>query len=169
VLTSGALALSELRISGIRMPTTLIEVSLVLFAVNAFVEGAITVTVLRAIERLHPSSAEEGLYSKPSSGTVQRPWGRVVTSLGIAAIAVAAVGILIASTLPDGLEHLARQLSMPFGAHPLFYSPLSEYEIRAMGAGWFSRATAGILGLLAVYAVCMLGGHLLSRSRRSYS
>ena len=40
VLVSGVLALSELLLSGIRMPSTLIGVSLALFAVNAVLEGA---------------------------------------------------------------------------------------------------------------------------------
>src|SRR4051794_18938569 len=47
VLVSGVLALSELLVSGIRMPSTLIAVSLALFAVNAVLEGAITLSVLR--------------------------------------------------------------------------------------------------------------------------
>jgi ABC-type Co2+ transport system permease subunit len=55
VLVSGILALAELLLSGIRMPSTLIGASLGLFAVNAILEGAITVSVLRAIERLNPA------------------------------------------------------------------------------------------------------------------
>src|SRR5579875_2518092 len=169
VLNSGVLALSELLFSGLRMPITLIEISLALFAANAFIEGAITVSVLKAIERLNPGVAELGLPAVQHRANPKRTLGRLVAAAGVAAIALAAVGILFASRLPDGLEHLAHTLSMPFGAHPVFRSPLNDYEIRALGTSWFSRASAGLLGLAAVYAICTLGGHVLSRARRSYS
>lgn len=167
VLVSGVLALAELLVSGIRMPTTLIEVSLGLFMVNALMEGAITVSVLGAIERLDPGiSSPVRNMSLSRSG---RTWRKAGLAIAATTLLLAAVGVLVASTLPDGLEHLARKVGIPFGAHPIFRSPLSDYQIHAIGANWFSRVTAGLLGLIAIYAVCTVGGHLLARARRSYS
>ena len=167
VLAAGVLALTELVVSGIRIPGTLLAISLGLFTVNALIEGAITLSVLRAIERLNPAACE-GASCVMNTSPVP-VWRRVIPVLGIASVTLAAFGILIASTLPDGLEHVAKHLGMPFGAHPLFHSPLSDYRIYALGPNWFSRVGAGLLGLLLVYLVCALGGHLLSRVRRSYS
>ena len=41
------------------MPSTLIGVSLALFGVNAMLEGAITVSVLRAIDKAEPGLTPE--------------------------------------------------------------------------------------------------------------
>ena len=167
VLASGVFALTELVVSGIRLPGTLLAISLGLFTVNALVEGAISLSVLRAIERLNPSVYEGASHVMNTSPAPV--WRRVIPVLAVASLTLAAFGIVIASTLPDGLEHVAKYLHMPFGAHPLFHAPLSDYRIYAFGTNWFSRAGAGLLGLLFVYLVCALGGHLLSRVRRSYS
>ncbi len=168
VLVSGTLALAELTLSGIRMPATLLGASLGLFAVNAILEGAITVSVLRPIERLNPGMTE-GVFEKWREAAA-RPsrWPKLAAALGAASVVLAAGGILIASTSPDGLQHLGLRLGMHFG-HPGFSSPLSNYQIQALGPAWFSRATAGICGLVLIYLVCALGGRLLARARRSYS
>src|SRR6202163_4415419 len=54
VVVSASLALSELLISGVRMPRPVIFISLGLFAVSALIEGAITVSVVQVLERLNP-------------------------------------------------------------------------------------------------------------------
>ncbi len=169
VLVSGILALAELLVSGIRMPSTLIGASLALFAVNAILEGAITVSVLRAIERLNPALTPAADSARSVSVASKPLWPRLVSWVACASVTLAAIGILAASTLPDGLENVARKLGLPFGAHPVFRSPLSDYQIRVLGGNWLSRASAGLVGLLLIYAVCALGGHLLARGRRSYS
>ncbi len=169
VLVSGLLALTELVLSGIRMPAALLEVSLGLFTINALIEGAITVSVLRGIERLNPGMSDLAVGKVSVRGSAASLWNKVIPAVAAASVTLAAIGILIASTLPDGLEHLARKLGMPFGVHPLFRSPLSNYQIHALGANWFSRASAGLLGLVLIYFLCALGGHLLGRVRRSYS
>ena len=167
VLVSGILALTELLLSGIRMPATLLEVSLGLFTVNAILEGAITVSVLRAIDRLNPGVAEMGLSAGPDVSDRGR-WRKLAGAIAAAALVLAAGGVLVASTLPDGLERLAKALGVPFG-HALLRSPIGNYQIHALGATWFSRALAGLAGLVLMYAVCSIGGHLLGRLRRTYS
>ncbi|MBV9500744.1 MAG: energy-coupling factor ABC transporter permease [Acidobacteriaceae bacterium] len=167
VLVSGILALTELTLSGIRMPATLLEASLGLFTINAVLEGAITVSVLRAISRLNPGVAETGLSAEPgtSAGT---GWRKVAGAIAAASLVLTAGSVLIASTLPDGLQHLANALGMPLG-HAVLHSPVSNYQVHALGDGWFSRAIAGLAGLAAIYAICTIGDHLLGRMRRSYS
>lgn len=167
VLTSGILALAELLLSGIRMPRALLEISLGLFAINAAIEGAITVSVLAAIQRLSPEGSRADPEITPAS--YRSTWRKLIPVFSAASAVLAAVGILIASTLPDGLEHLANKLGVPFRSNPLIHSPLNDYQIHALGATWFSRAAAGLLGLLFVYLICAVGGHLASRGRRSYS
>ncbi len=168
VLASGVLALSELTLSGIRMPGTLLGASLGLFTINAILEGAITVSVLRAIERLNPGITDSVFGKTESIGSYSSRWPKAVAGLAAASLVLAAGGVLIASTLPDGLENVAKTLGMRFG-QPAFVSPLRYYRIEAFGSEWFSRTAAGIFGLVLIYVICALGGHLLARARRSYS
>jgi cobalt/nickel transport system permease protein len=169
VLVSGVLALAELLVSGIRMPSTLIAVSLALFGANAILEGAITLSVLRAIERLNPPLTRAANDATRAPGRIKERLPRLVSSLALASVMLAAVGIWVASRLPDGLERLAQKLGLPFAAQRVFRSPLSDYQIAALGGNWFSRVSAGLLGLAFIYVVCALGGHLIARGRRSYS
>ncbi len=167
VLASGSLALAELVLSGIRMPSTLIEISLGLFLINALIEGAITLTVLTAIQRLNPGLPHvDTNLPERSMGEV---WKTIIPLMTAGAVTLAAVGVLIASTLPDGLQRLADKLGLPFGSHPLFRAPLSGYQFYVLGTSWISRATAGLLGLVFVYLICAVGAHLVGRARRSYS
>jgi cobalt/nickel transport system permease protein len=168
VLVSGVLALSELLLSGIRMSTAMIELSLVVFAVNALIEGAITLSVLRAIERLKPGVTVLGVM-QPEPASRPRKLRTLVVAVGSVSVAIAALGVAIGSNLPDGLERLALRLDIPFAAHPVLHAPLSDYYVRELGINWASRASAGLLGLFCIYAVCGIGSHLLGRSRRSYS
>src|SRR5581483_5774021 len=59
VLVSAVLALSELLISGIVMPRPLILLSIGLFTVSAVIEGAITVSVVQALEKLSPEFVQK--------------------------------------------------------------------------------------------------------------
>ncbi|HTS61485.1 MAG TPA: energy-coupling factor ABC transporter permease [Candidatus Acidoferrales bacterium] len=141
VLTSAVLALSELLFSGIRMPGTVLGVSLGLFAVSALVEGAITLGAIRALEAIQPDF-------------ICRPDARRSFALG--AVALAAVllvtgGVLLASSAPDGIERLG-------SARALFSTPFSGYDIAALGRGWFPKAAAGLVGLGLVYGVCLIIG-----------
>lgn len=170
VLISGIAALTELLVSGIRMPLTLVGISVLLFSVNAVIEGAITVSVLKSVERLGLTTfltEENGRRSEQR--TPRRRWGAIIPIAAASSLVLALSGVFLASLLPDGLEHLANVLRIPFGTQTLFRAPMSDYRIPALGANWFSRASAGIFGLLAIYCVCAVGGALLGRARRSYS
>ena len=96
LLTSAGLALAELIRSGVPMPRTVLWVSIGVFAISAIIEGAITLAVVGALERIQP-------------GFLQRPQGlrgRGMWVLGGAAAAFAGVGVFVASTQPDGIERL---------------------------------------------------------------
>ena len=168
VLVSGVLALTELWISGNPISVTLLAVSLGLFALNAIAEGAITVSVLKAIERLNPELGAS--HNHPAHSAISRSMrNRTIGIVAIFSFILATIGIVVASTLPDGIENLARKLRVPFGAGTVFHSPLRDYQIQMLGPSWFSRVNAGLTGLLLVYFACVVGSYLLTRSRRSYS
>jgi cobalt/nickel transport system permease protein len=169
VMVSGTLALTYLLVSGIHMPRALVLVSLGLFFVNAVAEGAITLSVLRAIRRLNAGDASAPHLLLDTATTARNSKRKLLIAVLVSALILASVGILIASTLPDGLQHIADALGISSAAHPVLHSPLSDYQVEVLGTAWFSRAVAGLCGLFLIYMVCTIGGHLLGRVRRSWS
>jgi cobalt/nickel transport system permease protein len=145
---SALLALAELLISGVRMPASILGVSLGLFLVSALIEGAITMAVIGALEAIQPNFVRQ-----PSAG------GRyALVAAGLVAVLLAAGGVVFASTAPDGIEQLARQTGISAHARTLISSPFKDYEARWLGAGWPAQAGAGLVGLALVSGACVLIG-----------
>ena len=155
VVVSASLALTELLISGVRMPRSVVLISLALFCVSGLLEGAITMTVMGAIERLNP-------------GWVQKPGGERRSALVIlagGALLLAGVGFVFASTNPDGLERLGLQLGI--AAQTTLQAPLADYTMPFTNSAWVRKASAGLAGLLAVYGCLSLLGRLILRQRNA--
>jgi len=153
VMVSALLALTELLVSGVPMPRGLIALSIALFAVSGLIEGAITVTVLQAIERLNP-----GWTQKPEAA-------RRTTLAALAAFAVllAGIGFLLASTAPDGLQKIGLNLGLGGPSH--FHAPLADYALPFWSSEWGRRAAAGLTGLALIFGVCATAGKVLGRRR----
>ncbi len=148
LLTSATLALAELLISGVRMPAPVLGLSLALFAISALVEGAITVAVILALERIQPN-----LMRAPSAGR-----SPAMATLALAALLLAAGGVVFASSSPDGIARLAIQTGIASHAHTLISTPLKDYQATWLGTGWPAQAGAGVAGLGLVYGVCLMIG-----------
>jgi len=140
--------------SGVAMPRTMVLVSMVLFAASAAIEGAITICVIQAIERLNA-----GFVAQPRASD-----RRTLAVLGAAAVALGAVGFLVASAAPDGIERLGIQLGLT--AKTVLHAPLAAYSFGSfVESAWMRRATAGLAGLLLIYAVCAATARWLVRRR----
>lgn len=155
VLVSACLALAELLLSGVRMPVSLVLLSLALFLVSGLMEGAITLAVVQSIERINPQWVPR--RAPPRAMTA---W-----ALAGAAVFLAAVGVLFASTSPDGLERFAENAGIGAQAKAIWAAPLAEYEWSALASPYWRKATAGLAGLMAIYALCLLLGRVLGRRR----
>jgi cobalt/nickel transport system permease protein len=146
VLTSALLALSELRLSGVHMPSSVLDVSLLLFLISALIEGAITLGVVGALEAIQPNfvrqPAAHGRYA--------------VVAAGVAAVVLASGGVVVASTAPDGIEQLAKQTGISRQATTLIPTPLKDYHAGFLGSGWPAQAGAGLIGLALVGGVCVI-------------
>jgi cobalt/nickel transport system permease protein len=154
VMVSGSLALGELLMSGVAMPRPMVLVSLALFAASAAIEGAITISVLQAIQKLNA-----GFVVQPRASN-----RRTLAVLGGAAIVLGAVGFLVASAAPDGIQRLGIQLGLT--ARTVLHAPLADYTIGSLvESAWMRRATAGLAGLLLIYAVCASTARWLVRRR----
>ncbi len=155
VVTGAALAVAQLLVSGIRMGASVLGISSGLFLINALLEGAITVAVVRSLEAMRPG----WVRSPDSSGRL------VVGSLAVAAALLAAFGILFASADPDGLERLAERAGIAARARNLIPAPLADYEFQGSGWDWLRKAGAGLVGLAVIAAVVAAVGKLAARRR----
>jgi cobalt/nickel transport system permease protein len=153
VLVSGSLALSELLISGVRMPRPLVFTSLGLFAVNALIEGAISISVVQALDKLNP-----GFVQKPGAAH-----GRILVALGAAGVLLGAAGFLIASSAPDAIQNLGQTLGI--SAKTILQTPMANYTAGNFESAWLRRAAAGLTGLLLICAVCAAGARMIGRRR----
>lgn len=148
VLVSACLALAQLLASGVSMQGSVLGLSLGLFVVSGLIEGAITLSVIEALGRLNPA-------------WIRNPEGEGRFGVGLVAagaIVLAAVGVLFASSAPDGLERLAEQIGIAAQAKSFLSTPLSDYEWKAAGPEWLRKAGPGLMGLVIVYAAVALFG-----------
>lgn len=136
VVSSALLALAELRISGVPMPGAALGISLALFLVSAIAEGAITVAVMAALEAANPKLARRAAGGR----------SHVLGALACAALLLAVVGVLFASTRPDGIEKLLLVPPPP-------------------SVAWLRKAVTGVAGLAVIFGACMLLARLAGRPR----
>lgn len=153
VLVSGSLALAELLISGVRMPRLLVFTSLGLFAVNAVIEGAITISVVQALDRLNP-----GFVQKPG-----RSNSRILIAVSTAGVLLGIAGFLLASSAPDAIQSLGQALGMSSKAN--FQTPMANYSAGNFESAWLRRAIAGLTGLLLICGLCLAGARFVGRRR----
>ncbi len=156
-LCASCLAIAELRLSGVPMPGAVLGISLGVFLASSILEGSITATVFFAIERMNPA------WIRPGPAEPRRLRGL----LAAAAVVLASIGGLLASSLPDGLEKLAGDLGIAGQARGLLDTPLADYEIQAAAEPWMRKAGAGLIGLASVWALCLILARFLPRRERS--
>ena len=87
--------------------------------------------------------------------------------LGLAAILIAAIAVLFASTAPDGIERLGMETGFASRVRALTWTPLSGYELTFLHSGWASKAGAGLAGLALIYIACRMLAAIVMRRKRS--
>lgn len=140
---AGMLCLGQLGLSGVRYPGGVLALSVAVFLITAVLEGVITASVLRALERMQPGwVAVEGRQARP-----------VLATLLLVAVAFSLTGFLFASAAPDGLERLAALAGLDGKEAVLVNAPLPDYEALAAQNPWFRKAAPGLAGLLLTYVL----------------
>ncbi|MBI4876496.1 MAG: energy-coupling factor ABC transporter permease [Acidobacteria bacterium] len=157
VLVGAALAVGELLASGIRMGPGILGISCGLFAVNAVLEGSITVAVVRSLEAMRP----DWVRAPDSSGRL------VLGSLAAAAVLLAVVGVLFASADPDGLQRLAERAGIAERAKNLFTTPMTDYQLGGVRSEWARKAVAGLAGVAAITLLTLGLSKALARRGRA--
>jgi len=157
VMVSAICAMAELRLSGV--PSKTLAVSAVVFLISAPVEGAITLAVVKALEAIQP-----GFVHRPEPG---RGFHASLAATGLAAVLLAAVGVLFSSTAPDGIEKLGLASGIASRVKALLATPLSGYETSFLASGWIRKASAGLAGVVLIYFVCVAIGRVAAARKRS--
>jgi cobalt/nickel transport system permease protein len=155
LLVSAALALSELLASDVPIPPSLLAVSAGLFVVSAAIEGGITLAVVQALERIQPGFLRQPKGMNARTGAI----------LGVASASLAAAGIFVASTKPDGIVSLARQTGVWSKVTTLFKTPLADYQAAFVTSPWLTKSVAGLSGLVVVYVLCLVISRFLAAGR----
>ena len=126
-------------------------------------EAIITALVLASIARTRPE-----LLRAPTRTSATEPSRRGYRELAVygflIALGLALFASPLASSLPDGLDHVAEKLGFAHRAveTPLIASPAAGYKIP--GVAWSTAATsiAGAVGTIVVFALCLVLAKLLS-------
>ncbi len=140
VMVSAVLALAELRLSGVAMPRAVFSFSLLLFAVNAILEGLLTVGVVQALESLD----RRWVLRPPRLGRT------AVGVMALSALLLASIGILFSSGNPDGIASLLGHLGLSVGKTNIFAAPLANYQSPFAAGAWMAKTIAGLAGLMLV-------------------
>lgn len=91
---------------------------------------------------------------------------RLLWAVGGATLALVVLGVLAASSFPDGLEHVAEKLGFATrGTAVLTGSPFADYETRFFHSRWAARASAGLVGVVLLYGFGLLLGRTLKRKK----
>ena len=157
LMTSACLAMTQLLLSGVRMPASLLGISTGVFVASALIEGAITVAVLQSIERINPNWIRQ-----PGAAN-----SRVAGILLTAALVLAVGGVLLASAAPDGLEHALEKAGIASQTTTLYKTALSDYQLHGLDSPILRRSLPGLAGLAAIYVICRAIGSVLRRRASS--
>jgi cobalt/nickel transport system permease protein len=159
VLVSALAALSQLLLSGVKMPLPVLGLSLALFLISAVLEGAITLAIMQALARIRPETArvDRELARYGSS--------RVLAMVSLATVFLASVGVLLASAAPDGLERLGEQTGIASRIRTIIHTPLTNYRAAFLHSNVLSKASAGLAGVALVYCACLALGRIAARNR----
>lgn len=153
LIITSVLAISELLLSGVKMPPAILSASAALFFISAILEGLITVTVVRGIERMRPA----GLRAPVPLGST------VFVLLAGCAVLLGALGFLFGSQAPDGIERIVLQSGINAHAPAALSAPLDGYEWRGIASPWLRRPLAGLAGVLSIWIACLALGRMFAR------
>jgi len=93
---------------------------------------------------------------------------RIILLLAGLTLTLVLLGVLVASSSPDGLESVAEALGFAgLASEGEAWSPFADYQFRPINSPWPAQVAAGLVGVALMYGFGVLFGRLVRRSRRS--
>jgi cobalt/nickel transport system permease protein len=135
-------------------------------ALIGFGEAAITMLVLSAIGRTRPELLRGD--GREQTGRGNRPlliYGVIVV------LAIAILAVPLASTLPDGLEHIARGLGFETRKTemPTLTTPFKDYRFPGIQSPVAASVAAGLIGAAAAFAFSYVFARMLIPGSKGHS
>lgn len=126
-------------------------------------EGLITMLVVAVVARARPE-----LIATAAASARPAPSSRIAYG-ATAAIALMILVAPFASSLPDGLEHVAERLGFAERAVESQAAPLPDYAVASMAeaAPWLATVLAGAVGALVVFAIAWFVARALAAPARA--
>jgi cobalt/nickel transport system permease protein len=127
-------------------------------------EAVITMLILAVVLRARPELLD-------AAGTAPGV-PRAMAAYGVmASVALVAFVAPLASSRPDGLEHVAERFGFAGYATVTAVPPLADYSVAALAdqSPWFSTAVAGGIGTLIAFGVAWLVARALTTAGQSAS
>lgn len=157
VMLGATLTSLQLILSGTASPGVVLPAMLIVHAVIGIGEGLITVAAVSFIYATRPDLLEMGADRAIPPGA-RRPASRpvtagVITAVGLAIAAGAALLSPLASPSPDGLERVAEDTGFLARAQESLYQIMPDYTIPGVQSETLSTILAGFVGLLIVFAL----------------
>jgi hypothetical protein len=140
------------------MSGTVLATAMALFVVSAILEGAITVAVMQALEQIQPKATQ-------SQAATRLDKSPMLAMVGLAAVLLGTVGVLLASTQPDGIQRLGEQTGISSRVRNLLHTPLTNYHAAFLQSDMGGKVVAGLAGVALVYAACVLVARVVVRNR----
>jgi len=157
VLASAACA-CELAASGTVPLRLVLPAMTVTHMIIGIGEALITASVVAFVLKVRPDL----LYEETGPAAVHS-WKAVAATGTAVALGTALLLAPLASTQPDGLEHLAALLGFEHKAIPVAAAPLAEYVFPWVRSPWVATALAGVTGTLLSLGVAWLIARGLAR------
>lgn len=121
-------------------------------------EAVITMLIVAVVMRARPELAT------PAAPAVPRARRRAVAFGAALSIGLMVLVAPFASSLPDGLEHVAERFGFASLAAPTQPAPLPDYSLLALAEAspWLATVLAGALGALVAFAVAWFVARVLA-------
>lgn len=159
VVAASTAAAIELSLSGVVPMKLSISAMAGVHSIIGLGEGIITVAAIGLVSRVSKDCLYGSAVPAETGHEGKRVWIWLAVSLAVAALLAP-----FASELPDGLEKVAERLGFMGKEVSQLTSPLPDYGIPGMD-GRISAAVAGLIGVLATFAVAYSIARLIHRRR----
>jgi len=146
-LLAAAACAVQLGVAGVAPMQSVLAAMLSIHALIGLAEAGLTVAALVVLSYAMTKVAP------------QRAW---MVLLGCAAV-VAVVISPFAATSPDGLEAVASALGFCHLSETFFAAPFADYAVPAVASAALSTALAGVVGIVALFAVAYGTGRVFAR------
>lgn len=121
-------------------------------------EGVATAAIVGALQRLRPDL----LMGAEPAVVPARVWALA----GAGVMALAGLAVVFASSLPDGLEHVAEQLNFSSQAFAALPAPFPDYQLHEESPVW-QKLLISAVGLVVVSGCMLVVQRLVTSMRRS--